>query len=284
MAHIREKRVIDTKQIVSDVIKYTLLTVGALILFFPFLWMLTTALKTLSEAIATPPVWLLRVPQWANFAVVWSMKPFMRYILNTVICCLCHVAGVVVFSVLGAYAFSMYSFRLKGFFFTLFMLTMMVPGELLIIQNYITIQKMHLMDTYIAVFLPTLASGFYIYMLREHFMQMPPSLFKSAKVDGTSNWRFLWRVMVPMNRNTIFTIAILSFIGQWNAFLWPELVTRTDATKLVSSGLIAFRSEASSNVQYMMAGSCIVLIPMIVFYAVFNKQIINGVGGGGIKG
>ena len=284
MPRIHEKRVIDTKQIVSDVIKYTLLTIGALILFFPFLWMLTTSLKTLSEAIATPPVWLPRAPQWVNYAVVWNMKPFMRYIMNTVICCICHVAGVVVFSVLGAYAFSMYSFRLKGFFFTLFMLTMMVPGELLIIQNYITIQKMHLMDTYIAVFLPTLASGFYIYMLREHFMQMPPSLFKSAKVDGTSNWRFLWRVMVPMNRNTIFTIAILSFIGQWNAFLWPELVTRTDATKLVSSGLIAFRSEASSNVQYMMAGSCIVLIPMIVFYAVFNKQIINGVGGGGIKG
>lgn len=284
MPRIHEKRVIDTKQIVSDVIKYALLTIGALILFFPFLWMLTTSLKTLSEAIATPPVWLPRAPQWVNYAVVWNMKPFMRYIMNTVICCICHVAGVVLFSVLGAYAFSMYSFRFKGFFFTLFMLTMMVPGELLIIQNYITIQKMHLMDTYIAVFLPTLASGFYIYMLREHFMQMPPSLFKSAKVDGTSNWRFLWRVMVPMNRNTIFTIAILSFIGQWNAFLWPELVTRTDATKLVSSGLIAFRSEASSNVQYMMAGSCIVLIPMIVFYAVFNKQIINGVGGGGIKG
>ena len=214
MPRIHEKRVIDTKQIVSDVIKYTLLTIGALILFFPFLWMLTTSLKTLSEAIATPPVWLPRAPQWVNYAVVWNMKPFMRYIMNTVICCICHVAGVVVFSVLGAYAFSMYSFRLKGFFFTLFMLTMMVPGELLIIQNYITIQKMRLMDTYIAVFLPTLASGFYIYMLREHFMQMPPSLFKSAKVDGTSNWRFLWRVMVPMNRNTIFTIAILSFIGQ----------------------------------------------------------------------
>lgn len=284
MAHIREKQVIDAKQIASDVVKYILLTIGALVLFFPFLWMLTTSLKTLSEAIATPPVWLPKAFQWSNYVVVWSMKPFTRYLLNTVICCVCHVVGVVVFSVLGAYAFSMYSFRFKGFFFTLFMLTMMVPGELLIIQNYITIQKMHLMDTYIAVFLPTLASGFYIYMLREHFMQMPPSLFKSAKVDGTSNWRFLWRVMVPMNRNTIFTIAILSFIGQWNAFLWPELVTRTDATKLVSSGLIAFRSEASSNVQYMMAGSCIVLLPMIAFYAVFNKQIINGVGGGGIKG
>lgn len=265
-------------------IKYILLVVGALILFFPFLWMVTTALKTLSEAIATPPAWLPKVPQWENFAIVWGMRPFMRYIVNTVICCLMHVAGVVVLSVLGAYAFSMYSFRLKGVLFTLFMLTMMVPGELLIIQNYITISKLRLMDTYLAVVLPSLASGFYTYMLREHFMQMPPSLFKSAKVDGTSNWRFLWRVMVPMNRNTIFTIAILTFIGQWNAFLWPELVTRTDATKLISSGLISFRSEASSNVQFMMAGSCIVLFPMILFYIIFNKQIINGVGSGGIKG
>lgn len=284
MARIREKQVIDTKQIVSDVLKYTLLVIGAIVLFFPFLWMLTTALKTLSEAIATPPRWLPRELQWVNFAHVWQMKPFVRYIFNTLVCCLAHVVGGVVLAVLGAYAFSMYDFKFKGLFFTLFTLTMMVPGELLIIQNYITIQKMHLMDTYTAVYLPTLASGFYIYMLREHFMQMPPSLFKSAKVDGTSNWRFLWRVMVPMNRNTIFTIAILSFISQWNAFLWPELVTRTDATKLVSSGLIAFRVEASSNVQYMMAGSCIVLFPMILFYAVFNKQIINGVGGGGIKG
>ncbi len=284
MARVHEKHVVDTKQIVADVLKYFFLTLGALVLFFPFLWMLTTSLKTLSEAIATPPVWLPHMPQWSNYATVWNMRPFMRYILNTVICCIFHVAGVVSLSVMGAYAFSMFSFRFKNFLFTLFMLTMMVPGELLIIQNYITIQKMHLMDTYIAVFLPTLASGFYIYMLREHFMQMPPSLFKSAKVDGTSNWRFLWRVMVPMNRNTIFTIAILAFIGQWNAFLWPELVTRTDATKLVSSGLISFRSEASSSVQYMMAGSCIVLIPMIIFYVIFNKQIINGVGGGGIKG
>lgn len=284
MARVHEKHVVDTKQIVADVLKYFFLTLGALVLFFPFLWMLTTSLKTLSEAIATPPVWLPHMPQWSNYAIVWNMRPFMRYILNTVICCIFHVAGVVSLSVMGAYAFSMFSFRFKNFLFTLFMLTMMVPGELLIIQNYITIQKMHLMDTYIAVFLPTLASGFYIYMLREHFMQMPPSLFKSAKVDGTSNWRFLWRVMVPMNRNTIFTIAILAFIGQWNAFLWPELVTRTDATKLVSSGLISFRSEASSSVQYMMAGSCIVLIPMIIFYVIFNKQIINGVGGGGIKG
>ena len=262
-------------------VKYFSLLLAAFIALLPLISCLLVSFKTDEEYQLTP---VMQLPEnflhLDNFRRVWVEGDMGRAFATSFFV----VVVVVVFSVLGAYAFSMYSFRLKGFFFTLFMLTMMVPGELLIIQNYITIQKMHLMDTYIAVFLPTLASGFYIYMLREHFMQMPPSLFKSAKVDGTSNWRFLWRVMVPMNRNTIFTIAILSFIGQWNAFLWPELVTRTDATKLVSSGLIAFRSEASSNVQYMMAGSCIVLIPMIVFYAVFNKQIINGVGGGGIKG
>ena len=274
----------DTRGAVLTALKYAALTIGALILFFPFIYMVLSSLKTAYESTAIPPIWLPAKPQWENYAYAWNLKPFLLYYRNTLAVCAISVAGTLLFSILGAYAFTIYEFPFKNVLFILFMLTMMVPGELLIIQNYITIQKMHLMDTYIAVFLPTLASGFYIYMLREHFMQMPPSLFKSAKVDGTSNWRFLWRVMVPMNRNTIFTIAILSFIGQWNAFLWPELVTRTDATKLVSSGLIAFRSEASSNVQYMMAGSCIVLIPMIVFYAVFNKQIINGVGGGGIKG
>ena len=274
----------DTRGAVLTALKYAALTIGALILFLPFIYMVLSSLKTAYESTAIPPIWLPAKPQWENYAYAWNLKPFLFYYRNTLAVCAISVAGTLLFSILGAYAFTIYEFPFKNVFFILFMLTMMVPGELLIIQNYITIQKMHLMDTYIAVFLPTLASGFYIYMLREHFMQMPPSLFKSAKVDGTSNWRFLWRVMVPMNRNTIFTIAILSFIGQWNAFLWPELVTRTDATKLVSSGLIAFRSEASSNVQYMMAGSCIVLIPMIVFYAVFNKQIINGVGGGGIKG
>ena len=191
--------------------------------------------------------------------------------------------GTVLFSIMGAYAFCMYEFRCKNLLFTLFLLTMMVPAELLIIQNYITISWMGFIYTYVRVVLPTLASGFYIYMLREHFMQMPPALFKSAKVDGTSNWRFLWRVMVPMNKNTIATISILAFIAQWNAFLWPSLVTQTDATRLVSSGLIAFRSEASSGIQYLMAGSCIILLPMVVFYIIFRKRIMDGVAGGGIK-
>jgi multiple sugar transport system permease protein len=115
-------------------------------------------------------------------------------------------------------------------------------------------------------------------------MQMPSALFKSAKIDGTSNWRFLWRVMVPMNKNTIATIAILTFIAEWNAFLWPNLVAQTDKTRLISSGLIVFRSEASSSIQLLMAGSCVVLMPMVIFYIIFRKKILEGVASGGIKG
>lgn len=274
----------DSRQTRINILKYAILVLGAIVMIFPFFWMLTTSLKSLAEATAIPPKWFPAKPLWENYAHVWTAEPFMRYILNTLICCVLHVAGVLVFSVMGAYAFSMYDFPGKNILFSIFLATMMVPGELLIIQNYITIGKMHLMDTYTAVVLPTLASGFYTYMLREHFMQMPPSLYKSAKVDGTSNWRFLWRVMVPMNKNTIATIAILTFVSQWNAFLWPNLVTQTENTRLISTGLIAFRSEASSSIHYLMAGCCIVLIPMVIFYIIFHKKIINGVGGGGIKG
>lgn len=279
-----ETRVRDRRQLIADILKYLILIIGVFVMIFPFIWMLTTSLKSLDEAIAIPPAWLPKDPQFENYAYVWESEPFGRYILNTVITCVLHVAGVLVCSVLGAYAFAIYEFPGKKLFFLLFLMTMMVPGELLIIQNYITISKLSLIDTFAAIVLPTFASGFYTYMLHEHFQQMPPSLYKSAKVDGTSNWRFLWRVMVPINKNTIFTIAILTFVSQWNAFLWPNLVTQTEKTRLISTGLIAFRSEASSNVHYLMAGSCIVLIPMVIFYIIFRKRIISGVGGGGIKG
>lgn len=280
-----ETRVRDSRVVVVNILKYAILTLGAFIMLFPFLWMVTTSLKTLAEATKIPPQWLPAEPQWSNYLFVWESEPFPRYLLNTVIVCIIHVIGVVLCSVLGAFGFTMYEFRFKNALFTLFLMTMMVPSELLIIQNYITISKMKLMDTFAAILLPSFASGFYTYMLREHFMQMPPALYKAAKVDGISNLRFLRKVMVPMNKNTIATIAILSFISQWNAFMWPNLVTRSEKTRIISSGLISFRSEASSNVHYLMAGSCLVLIPMVFFYILFRKKIMNGVAGGtGIKG
>lgn len=274
----------DTRAVVLAIIKYVLLTVGAFILFFPFIYMVLSSLKTAYESTAIPPVWFPSSPQWSNYVYAWTTKPFLTYYGNTMIVCLITVAGTLLLSVLGAYAFTIYDFPCKNFFFMLFMLTMMVPEEMLIIQNYETISKLNLLDTFIGIALPALANGFYIFMLREYFTQLPPSLFKSAKVDCCSNFKFLWKVMIPMNKNAISTIAILSFIGQWNAFMWPNMVTRDDTHRVITSGLMSFRAMASARYDYLMAASCITVFPMVIFYIIFRDWIISGVASGGIKG
>ncbi len=212
--------------------------------------MLLTSLKTLSEAVHIPPQWLPDVAQWGNYAHDWGLAPFALYYRNSIWVGVLTIAGTLFLSILGAYAFTIYHFRLKGLLLMLFMLTMMVPNELLIIQNYVTISDLGMLDTFSGIVLPTLADGFYIYMLTEYFKQTPPPLFKAAKVDGCSDWKYLWKVMVPLNKNAIATIGILSFITSWNSFLWPMMVTQSDAHRTASVGLILFKNTASSNVQY----------------------------------
>ena len=138
--------------------------------------------------------------------------------------------------------------------------------------------------TFQGIILPTVASGFYIYMMREYFMQIPSILYKAAKVDGCSDWRYLWKVMIPMNKNAIATIGILAFISQWNSFVWPLMVTKSDAHRVMPIGLLHFRDAVSSQVNLQMAGATIVIVPMLIFFLVFRKQIIAGVARGGIKG
>ena len=274
----------DTRGAVLTMLKYIALSIGALILFFPFIYMVLSSLKTAYESTAIPPIWFPAKPQWENYAYAWNLKPFLIYYRNTLIVCAISVAGTLLFSILGAYAFTIYQFPCKNVLFVLFMLTMMVPEEMLIIQNYETVANLGLLDTFLGIALPSLANGFYIFMLREYFSQMPPSLFKSAKVDCCSDLKFLWRVVIPMNMNAISTIAILAFIGQWNAFMWPNMVTRSDEHRVITSGLMTFRSMASANYHYLMAAACITVVPMIIFYALFHKKIIAGVANGGIKG
>ena len=274
----------DTRSRILNALKYLVLIAGGFVLFFPFIYMVLSSLKTAYESTAIPPVWFPEKLQWENYSYAWSVKPFLTYYRNTLIVCAITVAGTLIFSILGAFAFTVYDFPCKNVLFILFMLTMMVPEEMLIIQNYETIADLGLLDTFIGIALPSLANGFYIFMLREYFMQMPSSLFKSAKIDHCSDMKFLWRIMVPMNKNAIFTIAILSFIGEWNAFMWPNMVTRSDAHRVITSGLMTFRNQASTNYHYLMAASCITVLPMILFYIVFLKKIIAGVANGGIKG
>ena len=277
-------RIRDTRASVITAVKYIVLTIGAVIMMFPFIWMLLTSLKTLPEAVSIPPQWLPETPQLQNYVYSWNLVPFALYFRNTIWTGILSVVITLVLSILGAYAFSIYSFPGRKLCFYLFMLTMMVPSEILIIQNYVTCSHLGILDSFTGIVLPTVANGFYIFMLQEYFLQTPPSLFKAAKVDGCSNLRFLIKVVIPMNLNVIVTISLLTFINAWNSFMWPLIVTLSDEHTLLSVGLLRFRQASSSNLHNQMAAACIVLLPMVILYIVFHKKIMEGVASGGIKG
>lgn len=272
------------KRFVPAALRLILLVIGMVVMIFPFAWMIFTSLKTLPESIAIPPTLLPAEPQWGNYAEAMTVAPFGLYLRNSII-----VAGVgtlltLFVTVTSAYAFTVFEFPGKKLLFMFCLATMMVPSELLIIQNFVTVTKLGWMDTFIGIILPSVGSGFYIYMMHEYFMQVPAVLQKAAKVDGCGHFKYLWRIMIPMNKNAIATIAILTFVSQWNSFVWALMVTSSDEHRVLPIGLLYFRDAVSSQVNLQMAGATIVIAPMVVFYLIFRKQIIAGVSRGGIKG
>lgn len=272
------------RKVVVPTLKYTALAVGAAVMMFPFLFMLLTSLKTLPESIRIPPAWMPEIFQWQNYAEALSMAPFGLYFRNSVIAAAGTTALTLTITLFASYAFTIYEFPAKKLLFTLCLVTMMVPSELLIIQNFATVTKLGWIDSFQGIIVPSAASGFYVYMMREYFMQTPLVLYKGAKVDGCSDWKYLFKVMVPVNKNVIFTIGILSFINQWNAFIWPLMVTNSDKFRVLPIGLVYFKDAVSSQVNLQMAGSTLVILPMVIFYIVFRKKIISGVAQSGVKG
>lgn len=272
------------KRTLKTACKYLLLSLGGFVMIFPFAWMILTSLKTLPEAEMIPPSFFPSEFVWSNYTDAMKAAPFGRYFFNTIIVAVVGALLTVILTVLAAYAFAVYEFRGKKFLFAAFLTTMMVPTELLIIQNYVTVTHFGWLDTYQGIILPLLVSGFYIFMAREYFSQMPAVLFKAAYVDGCNGWRYLWKVMVPMNKNAIATIGILSFISYWNTFMWPLMVTNSDSYRTLSIGLLFYNYAVSNQTNMQMAGTTIVLLPMVIFYLIFHKKIIEGVSRSGIKG
>lgn len=272
------------KQII-DVISIVLLVIGSFIMLFPFTWMFFTAFKDTPESVQTPPTWFPH-NGWhpENFKKVFEMAPFARYFLNTTIVSILHAVLSLLISIFAAYALSVLQFHGSGAVLIFFIATMMIPGEILIIQNYVTVAKLGWMDTYAGIVVPSLASGMYIYMLRETFMQVPVAIHKAAKMDGCSDWKYLWRILVPTSTSTLSTIGLLSFIGQWNSYLWPLMVTNHEEMRVLTLGLLRFNSGASTRVNLQMAASLMVVMPIIILFLVFRKKIIAGVASGGIKG
>ena len=266
------------------IIIYIFIVLGALSMLLPFFWMLSTSLKTPGEAVAMPPVWIPKVFQFENFKKALSMAPFGRYFMNSLFVTIISAIGELLTTILAAYAFARLEFYGKNLLFILLISTMMVPGELLTIPNFVTLSNLELINTYAALFLPFLANVFSIYILKEAFEAVPDEIYYAAKVDGCSDWRYLWTVMVPLAKSSIVSILILGIIGSLNSFMWPLIVTTDQSMRTLPVGLQAFTTEAGTQYELLMAASTIVVIPMVIIYLFLQKYIIEGLASGGSKG
>ncbi|MBP3387205.1 MAG: carbohydrate ABC transporter permease [Clostridia bacterium] len=270
-----------------DTIIYILLGIWALIVLFPFYWMLLTSLKSYgaynSEWI--PKLFTLDLT-FENYTWAFEAVPLAKYFLNTVIFTLATTAIMLFVTVLAAFAFSRLSFKGKDLAFTLFLSLMMIPSELVVITNYVTMTNLDLRNTFAGLILPSVASVFYIYLLKENFSQIPDELYYAAKVDGTSDFKYLWKVMIPICRPTIVTITILKVIECWNSYVWPRLVTDEQAYFLVSNGIQEIRENGfgRDNIPAMMAAVVVISVPLIVLFLIFRRKIMEGVARGGMKG
>ena len=268
-------------------VTYLLLTVWAVFVLFPFYWMILTSLKSYSayngEYI---PTFFTLSPTLQNYSEAFTAVPLLRYFGNTLVFTLVTTAAMLVVTVLAAFAFSRLSFRGKNLAFTLFLSLMMIPNELVIITNFVTITNLDLRNSFPGLILPSVTSVFYIYLLKENFEQIPDELYKAAKVDGTSDFKYLWKVMLPICRPTIITIAILKVIECWNSYVWPRLITDDENFFLVSNGIQAIRESGfgRENVPAMMAAVVAISLPLIVLFLIFRRKIMAGVSRGGTKG
>ncbi len=274
------------KHNLSMALIYILLTIGAIVMLFPFYWMISGSIKTLQEIQSTKIVWWPKHPQWINFKTVLTMEsnPFGIYFKNSTIVSVMNTVCTLFTTILAAFAFSKFEFKGRDKFFSLLLGTMMVPSQMYLITNFITITKMHLIDTLWAQIIPYTASIFYIYLLRQFFNQIPNQLYLAAKVDGCSDWKYLWTVMVPNAKSSLVTIGLFNFIASWNAYLWPMLVSNSVKKRVLSTGLKYFAGDAGSDYHLMMAGATIVVVPLIIIYLIFQKYIIQGIARGGLKG
>lgn len=271
----------------SRITIYLFLSIWAVIVLFPFYWMVLTSVKGYgaynSEYI---PQLYTMAPTLENYVQAFTAVPLARYFLNTVIFTAATTGIMLVVTVLAAFAFARLNFRGKDAAFTLLLSLMIIPSELVVITNYVTVTNLDLRNTFTGLILPSVTSVFYIYLLKENFSQIPDQIYYAAKVDGTSDLKFLFKVMIPICKPTIVTVTILKVIECWNSFVWPRLVTDDEAYFLVSNGIQSIRESGfgRENIPAMMAAVVVISVPLIVLFLLFRKKIMDGVSRGGLKG
>lgn len=282
------------KQLIRQSLVLTMLILFALIVIIPFYWMVLTAFKTEAEVFVSPPILWKNFAEWrfTNFAAAMDAAPFMRYMANTVLVSSISTMGTVVTTIFASFAFARLNFVGRDFLFMMLIATMMIPGEIFVITNFLTvvelgwIQNQTYLTAILAMTLPFMTSIFYIFFLRQSFRQIPDELYYAAKVDGTSDLKYLFKIMVPIAMPTIITITILNAMGTWNAYIWPRLVTQQQEFRLVSNGLRDAFNDIAGRIMYneQMAAALLVTFPLLVVFLLLKKYIIRGVSRSGIKG
>ena len=291
MSHQSELQSIEraarNRRILKKSFTYLMLTLWAVLVLFPFYWMVLSSLKSYSAYNAEyVPKFFTLSPTLQNYVDAFTTVSLGRYFLNTLIFTVVTTALMLIVITLAAFAFARLSFRGRDLAFSLFLALMMIPNELVIITNFVTITDWGLRNTFAGLILPSVTSVFYIYLLRENFAQVPDELYYAAKVDGTSDFKYLWKVLIPICRPTLITVVILKVIECWNSYVWPRLITDREARFLVSNGIQEIRENGfgRENIPAMMAAVVAISLPRIVLFLIFRKKIMEGVSRGGTKG
>ena len=275
------------KEIERNIAMHFLLTLWAVLVLFPFYWMILSSVKSYStyNSEYIPKFYTLN-PTIQNYATAFTAVPLGRYFINTFIFTVVTTFIMMIVVILAAFAFSRLDFKGKDIVFSFFLSLMMIPNELVIITNFVTITNLNLRNTFMGLILPSVTSVFYIYLLKENFEQIPEELYKAAKVDGTSDFRYLWRVMLPISKPTLVTITILKVIECWNSYVWPRLITDDQNYFLVSNGIQEIRENGfgRENVPAMMAAVVVISVPLVVLFLIFWQKIMAGVARGVTKG
>jgi multiple sugar transport system permease protein len=261
-------------KVLKSVLTYVFLFVLAFVMIFPFYWMINSSLKTMDEYYLTIPTFYPHEMHFENYSDAMAAAAFDRYMINTLIVGVTSTALSLFITIFAAFAFARLEFKGRDALFSLLLSTMMIPGEMFTVTNFVTVSQLGWIDTYTVLIVPFLVSIFYIFLLRNNFKQIPDALYHAAKVDGTSDMKYLFKVMVPLSMPTIISITILKMMGAWNSYVWPRLVTSSDNMKLITNGLrTAFNNEASGRVDYplQMAAVTIVSIPLFIVFAFFRK-------------
>ncbi|MCA9833948.1 MAG: carbohydrate ABC transporter permease [Thermomicrobiales bacterium] len=281
-------------------ISTVLLVLGACVVVFPFVWMILGSFKTMQESSSYPPQVFPSQLRWENYQSAWQAPPntLGRYFINTIIVAITGTVGQLVVCSLAAYAFAQLKFRGKDALFALVLGTMMIPGEITLIPNFMTIRHFPLMggndifgsggiglyDSYAAQIIPGMVGAFNIFLLRQSFMQIPKDFWEAAQIDGSNSFRYLWEVVIPMSKPIMITVFLLGLVGRWNALLWPLIVTRDETLRPVQLAMIWYQGEFSTDQGVVMAASLLVTIPIVILFLIMQRHFIEGIVGSGLKG